>query len=107
MSIELFDRFTGVAQVRDCLQRSLSEAATDCVAVVAPGKNEWAIHQVLAELEVEVRHNQTVKTVVVGTLSPGPMVDAYEQYSRSVRTILPWEPRAFGGARCAAAEVGS
>jgi hypothetical protein len=66
------------------------------VAIVAQGKNDWAVRQAIEELGVEVVGQEDAQTLVIGTLSPGPMLDAAEEWAErdDRRVVLPWEPAA-------------
>jgi GT2 family glycosyltransferase len=90
---ELFDRFTGLAHVRESLARWAPIAAGARVAVVDEGKNAWAVHRALSELQIEVVSEPRADVLVIGTLSPGPMMDAWERRCGSARQVLaPWTP---------------
>jgi len=96
----LWDRFTGLAQVRAALAgQPLLRGAR--VAVVDEGKNAWVVRRVLADLGCgEVSDVQDAEVLVVGTLSPGPMLDASRRRADDGRpVILPWRPRGAGGGR--------
>ncbi|MCH8152631.1 MAG: glycosyltransferase [Planctomycetes bacterium] len=95
MPRDVFDRFTGLAHVREALGRSAMLAASTRVAVVNEGKNAWVVRQALQELSVELVDDEGVADVlVVGTLSPGPMLDALEQRSIGPQPVIaPWSPR--------------
>ncbi len=89
MPADIWARFTGAAHARSALMAALNEAPFDAARLVAPGKNAGVIELVLGELGVEVREDAPVD--VVGTLSPGPMIDALERASVGVRrTVAPW-----------------
>ena len=100
----LWDRFTGLSHVRSTLQRKISVLGR-AVAVVEPGKNEWAVRQALDELGVDITNDTLVaETLVIGTLSPGPMLDAQGKYEACGKAVVcPWQ---FSGepwaANCAA-----
>jgi GT2 family glycosyltransferase len=92
MSDRLYARFTGQGAVRDHLPRALTSVGASRVAIVEQGKNAWAVRRTLEELgvpEVAPRH---ADALVVGTLSPGPMLDAAERLagSATVPILTPW-----------------
>ena len=93
MDETLWDRFTGMTHVRTTLgeEPALSSAR---VAVVDEGKNAWVVHQVLAELpDCEIVDEPEADALVIGTLSPGPMMDAWEKRAAMDRPVLrPWIP---------------
>lgn len=106
MSTELWDRFTGLAAARAGFRehgktlRFGSSSGGGGVAIVDRGKNDWAVEQALRECGVElVADIETADTLVIGTLSPGPMLDAQEKWlKRGRRALTAWR---FSEGRCA------
>lgn len=94
MTREQYDRFTGLEAARTTLGRELRARGASRVAVVGPGKNHWAVRQALSELDVEVVEDHThAQALVIGTLSPGPMLDAAERWGRGAFPVVTgWEP---------------
>ena len=92
MSRAMWDRFTGLSACRAGLREAHAAEPLGRVAVVAAGKNEWAVLQGLDELGVEVVGFDEAQTLVVGTLSPGPMLDGLEELLESDerRVVSPW-----------------
>lgn len=90
MSRVLFDRFTGLWHAREALRRAHENRPFRTAAVVARGKNAWVVDRVLIELGVEVVHAEQAEAMVIGTMSPGPMLDAIERMSGKGRVIAPW-----------------
>lgn len=96
MPEEVFDRFTGLAHAREGLAAAASQLRFDAAAVVRPGKNAWAIRRAMAEAGVrEVEDPEESGVWVVGTMSPGPMLDAGEAQAGSAaetgrRVVVPW-----------------
>lgn len=92
MNQSQWDRFTGLAACRTTLHAQHAREPFGPTAVVAPGKNEWAVRRILDELDIEVVPESEAKTLVIGTLSPGPMLDALDAWrTRDTRRILtPW-----------------
>jgi hypothetical protein len=98
MPRHLFERFTGVSHARDALAVAYRNRPFSCVALVDEGKNGWVVRKALGELGVEVVNDApdtppgafaSVDAVVIGTMSPGPMLDSFER-----RTLLsPAGPR--------------
>ncbi len=87
-----WERFTGMAQARAWLGARV--AGMDRVAVVDEGKNAWVVRAVLGELGV--REDAGAAVGVVGTMSPGAMMDAQEaRLARGERAERAW--RGFGG----------
>lgn len=105
MPPSLFDRFTGIAAAREHLakQPRLSRGAR--VAVVDAGKHDWAVRQALEELGCAlVKDERRADALVVGTLSPGPMLDAWERRTAlGQRIVMPWAPIARAAVGVAAA----
>lgn len=104
---ELFDRFTGLAAAREALREAHDREPFGRAVLVAEGKNARVVRVALRELGVEVvastRHRPETgaTSMVIGTLSPGPMLDAYERLRREnpeARVIAPW-PGLIGGER--------
>jgi GT2 family glycosyltransferase len=107
MRQELFDVFTGLAHVRQTVARAplLSEEAR--AAVVDEGKNGWAVHQALAEAGIEEVDERRADVLIVGTLSLGPMMDAWERRSGGIRpVVLPWMPENVPDRRYATVVLG-
>jgi hypothetical protein len=95
MSQKLFDRFTGLAHVRSALSHLCSSVSIrGSIAIVDEGKNAWAIRQALHGHGVRIVENESdADTLMIGTLSPGPMTDAYERRSEmGQRVMMPWAP---------------
>lgn len=91
MPASLWDRFTGLAHARAAVSAALAEHAFASAAVVAEGKNAWAVRRALVEAGVRLIGPRGAGTLVVGTMSPGPMLDAMEQLGvGSRRVIAPW-----------------
>ncbi|MEZ6243888.1 MAG: glycosyltransferase [Phycisphaerales bacterium] len=89
MDAGMWARFTGEAQARAALMAALDEAPFDAGRLIARGKNAGVIERVLESLGVEVREDAPVD--VVGTLSPGPMIDALERARMGGRrTVAAW-----------------
>jgi hypothetical protein len=97
MDDALYDRFTGLAHARDGLRKRLGELNARRVAIVAHGKNDWAVRQALDEIGVEgVARGGGEQALVIGTLSPGPILDAFEAERVSANglpVVAPWEWR--------------
>jgi N-acetylglucosaminyl-diphospho-decaprenol L-rhamnosyltransferase len=99
MSLELYDRFTGLAHARSALHASRAQLDGARVALAMAGKQAWAVERALAELSLTgpgcdlVRDEQRAQALVVGTLSPGPMFDAMDALAGSSRPVVsPWTP---------------
>ena len=97
---EHWERFTGERAAREAIWAQV-EAMDSAgrglrVAVVDRGKNDWAIDRVMGELAAAGRVRVTEElhaadAVVIGTLSPGPMLDAAERWwSMGVSVMVPF-----------------
>ncbi len=88
MDEALWDRFTGLSAARDALDRRIPERARSA-ELIAEGKNAHVVRQALAELELPVvERGGDVR--VIGTMSPGPMLDALERGRDEVPVVAPW-----------------
>lgn len=98
LTMDLWDRFTGLAYARRALGAAHTLRAFASAAVVDPGKNAWAVVRALEELGVKIAgEGEDAEVEVIGTLSPGPMLDAYERravhrYPGAPRVLTPWTP---------------
>jgi GT2 family glycosyltransferase len=94
MSQDLFDRFTGLAAVRETVQQHRELLQSGPVAIVDEGKNSWVVRQVLTEIGAYlVNDERDAAVLMIGTLSPGPMRDAYERRAAiqsGAEVLLPW-----------------
>ncbi len=89
MSQRLYERFTGQAAARRHLAGALERLGAARVAVVEPGKHAWVVGRVLAELGAVEAPVGEADALIVGTLSPGPMLDAAERLAAGGSTRLP------------------
>ncbi len=96
MSEALFDRFTGLAHARTELshQPELGGRKRGRVAIVDEGKHADAVRQALREIGTRFAANtRDADVLVIGTLSPGPMLDARDSRRADTRpVIMPWRP---------------
>lgn len=80
---ELFDRFTGLTAIRAGLNQAARGRFIRTFQIVAEGKNCWAARQAALERGWrEVASDADVQ--VIGTLSPGPMLDALDRYPKAL-----------------------
>ncbi len=92
----IWDRFTGLAAARAALQSAYAARPFSTACVVDEGKNAWAIGQALHDLGVKVTgENDDAEAMIIGTMSPGPMLDAYDRRleGRRIggpRVLMPW-----------------
>lgn len=94
MSPALFDRFTGKAHARASLQRAFDAAPFSTAAIVHEGKNARHIREAAAELGITITDDPlAADRLIIGTLSPGPMLDAHDRLTATTdpaRVIAPW-----------------
>ncbi|MBX3379840.1 MAG: glycosyltransferase [Phycisphaeraceae bacterium] len=90
MSMELWKRFTGRAAVREGLAWNLALRGVRSAALVEEGKNAPEIRAAMCELGIAEVPPDRAEALVVGTLSPGPMLDAQERLAHDPRVVTPW-----------------
>lgn len=96
MPAPMFDRFTGLRAARVALDAALAGRAVRTAAIVSPGKNEHIVRGALAErgvLVIDGAGSPDADVRIIGTLSPGPMIDAAladREAAESGRLIAPW-----------------
>lgn len=95
---DLYDRFTGLSHARAALASAHRTRRFRSAAIVDRGKNDWAIERALDEIGVRIVDGGDADALVIGTLSPGPMLDAIERRAHDARVVAPWivrdeEPR--------------
>jgi len=106
MSDGLWERFTGVEEARRSIGLAWSDRRFSTAAIEFAGKGEREIRGVLREFGVRVVGSRDeAEVVVVGTLSPGPMLDGFERLcaadaeveggggwgaSCPLRVVVPW-----------------
>lgn len=94
MPIDIWDRFTGKAAARETLSAAHRERPFTSAAFIALGKNDHIIAEVLRELGVKLTTDEAAaEALVIGTLSPGPMLDALDTISRRSATSGASAPR--------------
>ncbi len=113
MTRQLFDRFTGLAYAREALQAAYSQKPFRTVHLVDEGKNGWVVRKALAEMGCTIlplpegggrgvgsssspSSPPRADALIIGTMSPGPMLDAFERRTllnpagSRERIIAPW-----------------
>ncbi len=85
LSAEGWSRFIGEAAMIDGAIRRCTEHSIGRVRLIEPGKGEDTVRRVLAEHGIGV--DDAASDAVIGTLSPGPMLDALD---RNPGAIAPW-----------------
>lgn len=102
LSGELWRRFTGLAAARDGLAWNLSLRGVRTAAIVEEGKNANEIRAALRELGIAVVPPDRAEALVIGTLSPGPMLDAAARRGHDQRVVMPWKVETSSPVRRAA-----
>lgn len=95
MSVELWNRFTGCAAAMGHLRRERERLGFSRAAIIERGKNDHLIEAVLESLGVEVVPEERAApgdALIIGTLSPGPMLDALDRRAAasSLPVLAPW-----------------
>ncbi|MBL8758154.1 MAG: glycosyltransferase [Phycisphaerae bacterium] len=99
MAPALYDRLTGMAAARVALSAAHAERPLERVAIVERGKNAWVVEAALRELGAMVVPEDRASTHVIGTMSPGPMLDALARRTalaraggggNGARVVVPW-----------------
>jgi GT2 family glycosyltransferase len=91
MDRALWDRFTGRAVAQASLERAWIRRGFRTAAVVDEGKNAHIIREALRELDVRETPLGEAEAVIIGTLSPGPLLDAWERRAGDPRLVSPWD----------------
>jgi GT2 family glycosyltransferase len=101
MPAAMFDRFTGLAEARRSFRAAHGEEAFATAAVVDEGKNARLVRRALEEVGVRLAGERDADVLAIGTLSPGPMLDAWERRvaSGGRRVVVPWADLIGAGAR--------
>jgi hypothetical protein len=91
----VWHRFTGLAHARAALAQAWQQRPFASAAVIEPGKNSWAVEHALAELGaengIEFTTADRAEVLLIGTLSPGPMLDAAARWAVAGRRVIaPW-----------------
>lgn len=92
MSRDLYDRFTGLAAARATLAEEFSRLGVRRVAIVERGKHAHLVERAAEQCGVAIVPESRADALVIGTLSPGPMLDAFDKVSPTARVpvISPW-----------------
>jgi GT2 family glycosyltransferase len=95
MSPGQWDRFVGLASVREAFDLNAIVRNRPVVCVVERGKNDWVIDQVIREFGLPVTDDPVgADALVIGSCSPGPMLDGAERWAAEAFTVI--EPWRFG-----------
>jgi len=94
MGAARWDRFTGKAAAVRSLQNAYLEHRFVTAAIVEEGKNAVVVRSALRAMGVrEVPLGDSPDIAVIGTLSPGPMLDAWARAAggSTTRIVCPWD----------------
>ena len=86
MSEAQWDRFSGEAAVREHLSEFLRKEGVERARLFAPGKGAEIITRVIEESGGEI--NDNASRGIIGTISPGPMLDAMDA---DPDAVPPWQ----------------
>lgn len=94
MPTEIWDRFTGLAAARDALMHENATRPLGRVALINEGKNAHLVRRALQDMYIDFAPSRSdADTLVIATLSPGPMLSAIEAAVTAHagrRVIAPW-----------------
>ncbi len=84
MTQSMFERFTGLHHVRQTLRSHPGLTPGMAVALVEPGKNVDVMTHAALEAGLRlVAQPREAQAMLIGTLSPGPMLDAQHRWSKA------------------------
>ncbi|MEL6499554.1 MAG: glycosyltransferase [Planctomycetota bacterium] len=90
LSRQHWERFTGLAAAREALEIRVHPSARTA-AIIEPGKNEPQVREAIARHGLIIVGDAAEADVrVIGTLSPGPMLDAINRHAGDARLLAPW-----------------
>lgn len=89
-----YERFTGRAAVRDWLPNAIRRAEATKVAIVAADKHVEIVESVITESGVAeiVPNPSDADAAIIGTLAPGPILDARQAWVGRASTVIPSWP---------------
>lgn len=88
MDDAMWERFTGLTAAREAIKSRLPRGATSA-EVIAEGKNAHVVRRAMRDLGVtEVKSGGQAQ--IIGTMSPGPMLDALENTRQGAPVVAPW-----------------
>lgn len=91
---DLWRRFTGEAEAMRSLSAAYQHRPFRTAAIVHEGKNANIIRRALGDIGVrEVSADAAPEVQIIGTLSPGPLLDAWDTQRTlpGLRLISPWQ----------------
>ncbi|MGH7132822.1 MAG: glycosyltransferase family 2 protein [Phycisphaerales bacterium] len=89
MNTAQWARFTGLAAARQAVNAATEQWGLHRVAIVAPGKNEHVVRRAVIDAGLEIVDDvEDADALMVGTLSPGPMIDATAALRASGKPVI-------------------
>lgn len=89
MNAGMYERFTGEARARSVLTKAAADHGFECFRIAFEGKNAQVIRRVLRDLNiVETHESGPLGTCVIGTLSPGPALDALAKFKGTEKPVI-------------------
>lgn len=92
MTLPLWQRFTGFSAAVEAIEAAGKSLGN--VALIAPGKNAHVVAEAALACGARmVDDPRNADTLLIATLSPGPMIDAAAEWQRlrpDARVLLPW-----------------
>lgn len=86
-----WERFTGHAACRRSLLRQWAARRFTTAALIHRGKNDHIVQACLQELGVRIINDESAAdALVIATLSPGPLLDAWDATAHDPRLVAPW-----------------
>lgn len=91
MARELWDRFTGFAAAHAALCAAQDRSPFRTAALIRPGKHAGEVVRAIEASGARVIDDvEEAEALVLGTLSPGPLIDAAMECSGDLRVVAPW-----------------
>lgn len=94
MPTHLHDRLTGLHHARQAIEQAIDREPFHTACLTHVGKHAWAVRRALTEAAIEIIDSPLhAERLVIGTMSPGPMLDALAELHAvgvGYRTIAPW-----------------
>ncbi|MBL4699551.1 MAG: glycosyltransferase [Phycisphaerales bacterium] len=94
-----WDRFTGKSAAKQALKMQLAIHSSQSVSIVGPprGKGLEQIKSIIQSMGITIDQHAPNSLQVIGTLSPGPMLDAKQAY---LQAICPWDIEELASIKC-------
>ncbi len=90
LASQQWERFTGLVAASEAMERGLPDGARTA-SIIEPGKNASVVREAIARRGLIIVGDAACADVrVIGTLSPGPMLDALEKHRDDPDVLAPW-----------------